>query len=73
MRTILGAGHVVRIVALEDVSVLRTEPVLAGPAVLQIAQTHTDLLIRPTVAQFWQTLLWLMAMAFTSSESSIED
>ena len=74
MRTILGAGHVVRIVALEDVSVLRTEPVLAGPAVLQIAQTHTDLLIRPTVAQFWQTLLlWLIAMAFTSSESSIED
>ena len=59
MRTILGAGHVVRIVALEDVSVLRTEPVLAGPAVLQIAQTHTDLLIGPTVAQFWQTLLWL--------------
>ena len=73
MRTILGAGHVVRIVALEDVSVLRTEPVLACFAVLQIAQTHTDLLIRPTVAQFWQTLLRLMAMAFTSSESSIED
>ena len=59
MRTILGTGHVVKIVALEDVSVLRTEPVLAGPAVLQIAQTHTDLLIGPTVAQFWQLLLWL--------------
>ena len=73
MRTILGAGHVVKIVALEDVSVLRTEPVLACPAVLQIAQTHTDLLIGPTVAQFWQTLLWLMAMAFTSSESSMEN
>ena len=54
MRTILGAGHVVKIVASENVSVLRTEPVLAGPAVLQIAQTHTDLLIGPTVAQFWQ-------------------
>ena len=53
MRTFLGAGHVVRIVALEDVSILGTEPVLASPAVLKIAQTHTDLLIRPTVAQFW--------------------
>ena len=56
MRTILGAGHVVRIVPLEDVAILKTEPVLAGFAVLQIAQTHTDLLIGPTVAQFWQRI-----------------